>query len=284
MQTLEAVLEFFANRDDPITYFEQINDKVLIDLPGTCWMLVVADPHAPFDNSGLFLKAIKAAHSQPHKGRGHCILAGDISDLGSDSKFVHFQHVGRKQTFDRVREFVSRLTHVFHTVYALTANHDDRTAKRLARLLQSDHELVELLCDEGYGRVFDWPYIGIQHCQRIPCSFAKFGSVVISHFAKRSSVIPGRTAQMALAHVRGLEVEGILPEPKTDIVIQGHIHRTADIDYDGCRCIEVGPLCKRMDYSIFESSGHSAYQRWQPSCVVIQWIGGKVDDCKLMRL
>ena len=253
------------------TQWERCRDQIVRrHLPQECWFLVIADLHEPHTRRKLIAWILERELGHKGVGRPYLCLAGDTADLTIDSRFTKFDAESRKETIAAIQRDLGLISRPFTRTFALTSNHDARIAVRVAQAFE-DVELISLLVEEG--GVLDWPYRGLPNVERVPGTFMMAHDACYSHFAKRGSTVHGRTAENAMSHLHGMFHGGLLDRmPK--LVVQGHIHRTATTQLNGALCMEIGPMCKRQDYSVWEPSAHST-SGWQPGYARVQFRKGK---------
>jgi predicted phosphodiesterase len=214
-------------------------------------IVICSDFHAPFHSPSALADLCKVEADT-------CILAGDLQDHYSISRFLKYESVPMSQELAAAQMILEQLSHAFPHVYAIEGNHDSsRFIKLLAdrlpheaidiiRFLSKTGNLssMEALCGQFKNVELAKHKVGPHN---VGWFFQK-GDLVVAH-AEKYSRVPGSA-------LRGIEewftdFEQTLGLDSWRVLVQAHTHAMAILPWRSDKIlVETGCMCEVHLYQL----------------------------------
>lgn len=209
---------------------------------------VCSDFHAPFQHTEAL-----AAFIEREKGSDICIVAGDLQDHYSISRFTKYESVPIQQELAAAQMILERLSEAFPIVLITEGNHDKARFEKLLheRLPMDAVEIVRYLSSTGGLSTIEAmcrQFTNVEHVKnridgRYDVSwYVQHHDLIVTH-AEKFSRVPGSA-------LRGIEewvsdFEGMLNLKPWRVLIQAHTHQLSLFPYgadkllaeSGCMCV-----------------------------------------------
>lgn len=215
---------------------------------------ICSDVHAPFQN----MEAI-AGFIERERGSDVCILAGDLQDHYSISRFLKYENVPIQQELAAAQMIMERLSEAFPIVLVIEGNHDKARFEKLLydRLPMDAVEIVRYLSRTGGLSTIEAlcsQFSNVEHVKnkidgRYDVSwYVQHNDLVVTH-AEKFSRVPGAT-------LRGIEewvsdFEGTLNLKPWRVLAQAHTHQLGLFPWrDDKLMVETGCLCAVHGYQL----------------------------------
>lgn len=245
---------------------------------------ICSDLHAPFHHMEAF-----AAFIEREKGSDVCIVAGDLQDHYSISRFTKYENVPIQQELAAAQMILERLSEAFPIVLVIEGNHDKARFEKLLheRLPMDAVEIVRYLSRTGGLSTIEamcGQFTNVEHIKnkidgRYDVSwYVQHGDLVVTH-AEKFSKVPGST-------LRGIEewvsdFEGMLNLKPWRVLAQAHTHQLGMFPYGSDKMlIEVGCLSRPHGYQL---SARIAGRPQRVGWVTLDQVSG-VTDLSSVRL
>ncbi|MCX7716697.1 MAG: metallophosphoesterase [Endomicrobia bacterium] len=205
---------------------------------------VISDLHIPFCDVEVFNYFVN--YVKKDKNIKIIVIAGDFVNFDRFSRYLHFDGViNAHKEINIARTFIIKLVKLDRHIVYLKANHELRLEKFLIRNL--GNEVAEDLLNLGLALENFFKY---KNLDIIDNWFIQLGRCIIAH-PEAQSIVKGRV------------VDWIIEYFETRIkdfgcVVVGHTHRQSKLFRKGKLGIEVGSMCKTLDYTI--DSKFTAYR------------------------
>ena len=238
------------------------------DLTGKCDIAVLSDLHAPFQD----MRAV-AAFLERTKGADLCIVAGDLQDHYSISRFLKYESVSIQSELASAQMVMEKLSEAFPRVICIEGNHDTpRFEKMLSdRLPHEAIDIIRFLSKTGRLSTVEAlcnQFPNVEHVKnrvqgRFDVSwYAQVGDLVVTH-AEKYSRVPGAT-------MRGLEewvsdFENTLGLKPWRVLLQAHTHQLSLFPWRSDKLLgETGCMCTVMGYQLSARvAGRPQRMGWQ---------------------
>jgi predicted phosphodiesterase len=202
-------------------------------------LIVVSDPHEPYSRKSIWDEILR-----DHKDASHIHINGDIADFYSKSRFKKTEH---EQFGNELRSVFDRLewlsTH-WKKVTLIRGNHDNRTEKAIAGLLDSDMlfltemDLLSYMCAWFDNIEVVGERINVEW-KNIEISFVwQFQDIIFTHIERsqaQSSALLGTIGQQLHKWSRIFNLKPYR------VIIQAHNHR-ATFDTNGAEYLYLCPM------------------------------------------
>jgi len=214
-------------------------------------IVVVSDFHAPFVHWEAF-----AAFIEAEKGADVCIVAGDLQDHYSISRFLKYESVPIEQELAAAQTILERLSESFGRVVLIEGNHDSARFEKLLheRLPLEAIDIIRYLSGGTLSTVEamcrQFPNVELAKHRiddRITASwFCQYGDLIVTH-AEKFSTVPG--AALRKVEEWFADFEGVIGLKPWRIIAQAHTHQLAWLPYrDDKVLVELGCMCANHGY------------------------------------
>lgn len=219
---------------------------------------ICGDLHAPFQHTEAL-----AAFIERERGADVCIVAGDLQDHYSISRFVKYEAVPIHQELAAAQMILERLSEAFPTVLVIEGNHDSSRFEKLLRdrLPIEAVEIVQYLSRTGNLSTIEalcGQFSNVEHVKnkvgRYSASwYLQHGDLLVTH-AEKFSRVPGS----ALRSIEdwATDFEGVLGLKPWSVIAQAHTHQQALMPWGADKLlVEIGCLCQTMGYQLTAKVG-----------------------------
>jgi hypothetical protein len=214
-------------------------------------IIVCSDFHAPFHHPAALADLCQQEADT-------VIVAGDLQDHYSISRFLKYESVPISQELASAQMILEQLSHRFPQVYCIEGNHDTaRFEKLLAdRLPHEAIDIIRFLSKTGNlssiealcGQFRNVELVKHKVGERSLTWFMQKGDLIVSH-AEKYSRVPGSA-------LRGIEdwfsdFEQTLSLKPWRVIVQAHTHAMALFPYGADKVlVETGAMCLTHGYQL----------------------------------
>lgn len=248
--------------DDAIAQWRQIIGCTQRDYQGpakrrqstTQRIAICSDFHAPFQHTEAL-----AAFIERERGSDVCIVAGDLQDHYSISRFTKYESVPIQQELAAAQMILERLSEAFPIVLICEGNHDKPRLEKLLyeRLPMDAVEVIRFLSKTGGLSTIEalcGQFSNVEHVKNRVAGkydvswYIQHGDLVVTH-AEKYSKVPGSA-------LRGIEewvsdFEGTLNLKPWKVLVQAHTHAQNMIFWGSDRLlVECGCMCVTHGYQL----------------------------------
>jgi len=234
------------------------NNLPELDLAGKKKILVLSDMHIPYHNRDAINLTLNL------NAAADVVVISEIMDLGSQSSFAATDAVPLELEVEETLKLLELLSARFPLVIVIESNHDYRLARKLARVLPTEFNL--LVEETNLMELLVRPFRNIVF---IPNWFVQIADIIICHASKTSTVsmkVVGELDQYFKDHHYDLG----LAMPYR-VLVQGHTHQMGVIYKPDLKLFEGGMLCKIRNWYLRLPSRTS----WSTGYVVLETQDGK---------
>lgn len=206
-------------------------------LPGK--LVVVSDPHEPYSRRSIWEEI-----QTHHKDAEHIHINGDIADFYSKSRFKKTEHENFQNELRAVFDRLEWLSTNWKRVTIIRGNHDNRTEKAMAGLLDSDmlflteQDVLSYMCAWFDNIEVVGERINVEG-KTVSISFVwQFNDIIFTHIErsqKQSSALLDTIGQQLHKWSRLFNLKPYR------IIIQAHNHR-ASFDTNGVEYLYLCPM------------------------------------------
>lgn len=223
---------------------------------------VCSDLHIPFVNLIVFNEFIE--YVKKDKEVKLIVIAGDLVNFDKFSKYLHLDGtIDASKEINIARQFVEKIVNLKKQIIYLKANHELRLEKFLIR--QLGNETAEDLLNLGLS--FENFFVS-KNLLVLDNWFVQIGDCIIAH-PEVQSLVRARPVDWTIEYFEGRIKD-------FNCIVIGHTHKQSKIFRKGKLGIEVGCMCKTLDYTV--DSKFSAYR------TEIQYLGWGVVKLKKERV
>lgn len=214
-------------------------------------IVICSDFHAPFHHPAALADLCKVEADT-------CIVAGDLQDHYSISRFLKYESVPISQELASAQMILEQLSHQFPQVYCIEGNHDSaRFEKLLAdRLPHEAIDIIRFLSKTGTLSSMEALVSQFRNVELVKHKvgthtvtwFMQKGDLIVSH-AEKYSRVPGSA-------LRGIEewfsdFERTLDLQPWRVVAQAHTHAMAMFPFGPDKVlVETGCMCRTHGYQL----------------------------------
>lgn len=227
-------LEFIGRT---VEYKQPKKDHAKNTIPGK--LVVISDPHEPYSRKSIWDEVLRE-----HKDADHIHINGDIADFYSKSRFKKTDHERFDAELAAVFDRLEWLSTHWKRVTIIRGNHDNRTEKAIAGLLDSDmlflteQDLLSYMCAWFDNIEVVGERISVEG-KNVDISFVwQFNDIIFTHIErsqKQSSALLDTIGQQLHKWSRLLKLKPYR------IIIQAHNHR-ASFDTNGSEYLYLCPM------------------------------------------
>lgn len=215
---------------------------------------ICSDLHAPFHHTEAL-----AAFIEREKGSDVCIVAGDLQDHYSISRFLKYENVPIQSELAAAQMILERLSEAFPIVLVIEGNHDKARFEKLLleRLPMDAVEIVRYLSRTGGLSTIEamcGQFTNVEHVKnkidgRYDVSwYVQHGDLVVTH-AEKFSRVPGSTLRSIEEWIS--DFEGMLQLQPWRVLAQAHTHQMGLFPYGSDKMlVETGCLCTVHGYQL----------------------------------
>ena len=237
-------------------------------------ILIVPDLHVPFHEPELLARTLDVEADR-------CIIAGDLSDAYSFSRFVLYEHVGYREEWAQVTLALEQIANRYPKVDLIIGNHDGRLEKQLRTRLTLD--MVDALLEMAGGTLCPLTALA-KHYPNVTVAkhvtdgghsvdwFAITGDAIVLH-AEKFSKVPASALRGVEEWLADQSQAFNLPEYR--LVCLAHTHQMGLFPWRADKLlVEIGCLCQVQGYMTTPRIGGRPQRR---GYVTFTQRGGKTD-------
>ena len=252
----------------------QIIEQKYRKFTGRIW--IFGDLHLPYMLRNLVFDKLLPSISEFQVKRKMIILPGDTFTFDLFSWFRKGEGRTAKPS-EEIREgkkLFQTLNKIANYVLMLKTNHEVRLEKFLADKIQGNEEIEET---KVFLKSFQELFAEIPSLQVVDDWLVQIGDIIVPHGGPGSRAVKGRTGTWGIDFFLGAGRHLVRKEWR--VLFQPHSHLLSSILYRDKRSVEVGCLCKPLDYQFKGSKSYSfgKYGDWQRGYGVCNMVDGKVD-------
>ncbi len=216
-------------------------------------LVIASDFHAPFQSN----HAVSELIAREAKTTDTLILAGDVQDFYSISRFVKYEHVPIEQELAAVDALLGQLSAAFSDILIIAGNHDHaRFEKQIRSLLSPEMMHVVEYLTGGQMSVIKalakrYPNIrfGGHQVERHHVSwFTQVGDLLVTH-AEKFSVVPGSALRAIESWFS--DQQDILDLKPWRVIAQAHTHQLGIFPFKSDKLLcEVGCFSSTHGYML----------------------------------
>lgn len=202
-------------------------------------LLCISDPHEPYS-----LKSIWKDLEENHKDASHIHINGDIGDFYSKSRFKKTEYESFKDELLAVFDRLEWLATHWKRVTIIRGNHDNRTEKAIAGLLDSDMlfltetDILSYMCAYFDNIEVVGERINIEG-KNVEISFVwQFQDIIFTHIERSQAQASGLLATLGQQIHKWSRIFKLKPYR---VIIQAHNHR-ACFDTNGTEYLYLCPM------------------------------------------
>ena len=240
---------------------------------GKLW--VFGDLHIPYTLWDVIFKKILPEIEKDKAKKKMIVLPGDTFN------FDLWSHFRKESGFTSLpsheielgQKFLTILSKIADFVLQILSNHDMRMIKFIQDAIKGVKEQEELAkFIKSFDELFDIPGVQI-----IDDWLVQIGDVIIPHGGPTSRAVKGRTGTWAIDAFCGALRH--LVRKDWVLIMQPHGHLQSSIRYRDKKSIEVGCLCKPLDYQFLGTKSYSygKYGDWHRGYGICEMVNGKAD-------
>ena len=213
-------------------------------------IVVCSDFHAPFQNDAALAALCKVEADT-------CILAGDLQDHYSISRFLKYESIPISQELAAAQLILEHLSHQFPQVYCIEGNHDSaRFEKLLADRLP--HEAIDIIRFLSGGTLSSMEAL-VKQFRNVELVKHKVGTHMVSWFMQKGDLIVSHAEKYSRvpgSALRGIEdwfsdFEQTLGLEPWRVIVQAHTHAMAMFPFGPDKVlVETGAMCLTHGYQL----------------------------------
>ena len=229
----------------------------------TSRLCICSDVHAPFSDKSVIAEMFEDA-----KDCDTLIVAGDVMDSYSLSRFIHYERVPLSQEMAETTAFLEQAANRFHTVLLLEGNHGQiRFEKQIRDRLSPDMVDAILILTGGSLSLLDAAAKPFPNVEVVKTRVGRFGldwiyqhgDLVVCH-AEKFSIVPGAAVRKIDEWLSDQEQAiGLKP---WRVLMQAHTHQLGQFPWKSDRLLmETGCLCSIHAYQLTARIGGRPQRR-----------------------
>ena len=213
-------------------------------------IVICSDFHAPFHHPAALADLCKVEADT-------CIVAGDLQDHYSISRFLKYESVPISQELAAAQLILEHLSHRFAHTYCIEGNHDSaRFEKLLADRLP--HEAIDIIRFLSGGTLSSMQAL-IKQFKNVELVKHKVGTHTVSWFMQKGDLIVSHAEKYSRvpgAALRGIEewfsdFEQTLGLEPWRVIVQAHTHAMALFPFGPDKVlVESGAMCRTHGYQL----------------------------------
>jgi hypothetical protein len=214
-------------------------------------IVIASDLHIPFQDSATVADLlVQEAQADT------AVIAGDVHDFYSISRFIKYESVPIEQELAETTLFLEQASQTWPRVILLEGNHGTRLEKQLRSLLPADTVKVIQFLSGGtlsplraIARRFRNVEVASTPVDRFEIEwFVQINDLIVAHAEKFSKVPASALRQMAEWFADQHDALGLQP---WNVLVQAHTHQLGKFPwYANKTLLECGCLCRLHGYQI----------------------------------
>jgi len=245
---------FLDETEDGINTYQLQRDKIERHIKkefpkGNFGILGISDLHVPFHLFEKLKELVNNIESQI------CVINGDLLDCYSLSQFGKDKFIPLNQEIYEAKQLLEFLSKQFVFVIVTRGNHE----KRLSNYLEHQVEpQVQSLTNKSILRVVCSGFDNVLYTDSF---WVKIEDTIFGHPSSFSTV-PLKTAINMSEFLKNRRVLH-----KNCII--GHTHKIGDVIFKGVRCMEIGCMCRDLDWVL--ESGKLTANPWEKGYALLEF-------------
>lgn len=260
MNKLDVLVSFLTLWESKKQKLEEVSKKI-----GnlTSKIAVISDLHIPFIDLEVFEQFVD--YVKKDRDIKIIVIAGDLVNFDKFSRYLHFNGVASaEKEISLAKRFVEKILDLDKQIIYILANHELRLEKFLIRNLGNDvsEDLIKL--GLSFEKFFLYKNLSV-----INNWFIKIGSCIIGH-PEVQSIVRGRAVDWTIEYFENRIKD-------FNCVMIGHTHKQSKIFRKNKLGIEIGCMCKTLDYTTDSKFNAYRSESQYKGFGVVKFVKGKVD-------
>jgi len=233
------------------------NDLTDLDLSGKKKILHLSDLHVPFHNRSALESAVNM------HATADILVVSEIADMSSQSSFVDLDSIPLHVEIEEIINVLEFLSKSFKTIVVIESNHDFRLARRFAKALPEE---LQLLVDEfNIIQLLSRPFNNIFVVRNW---WVQIGDAIFCHGSKASSVSMKTVCELDYYFKDNFSDLGVrIPY---GVIVQAHTHHLGVVYKPRLKLFESGMMCQLREWY----TNKPTKTQWVTGCVVVEMLDG----------